>query len=79
VFIGLFLELYSVSRPRVQPVRDPLGLGCHGVEIREFIPPQFRRTGTADRPWVAQYLVYCGWLVFELCFVVTMIVETKGS
>ncbi|KAF9648736.1 general substrate transporter [Thelephora ganbajun] len=24
------------------------------------------------------YLVYCGWLVFELVFVLTMIVETKG-
>jgi len=24
------------------------------------------------------YLVYCGWLSFELCFVLVMIVETKG-
>lgn len=35
-------------------------------------------------PWALEsmkwkyYLVYCGWLVFELGFVVTMIVETKG-
>ena len=42
VFTGFFLELDSVSRPRVQPVRDPLGPGCHGVEIREFLLPQFR-------------------------------------
>ena len=25
-----------------------------------------------------QYLVYCGWLIIELVFVVTYIVETKG-
>ena len=31
-----------------------------------------------DRAWVGQYLVYCGWLSFELCFVLMMIVETKG-
>lgn len=31
-----FLELDSVSRPCVQPVCEPVGPGCHEVEIREF-------------------------------------------
>ena len=44
-----------------------------------FVVLSFVVTGTADLPWVGQYLVYCGWLVFELCFVLTLIVETKGS
>ena len=43
MFTSSFLELDSVSRPRIQPIRDPLGPRCHGVEIREFLLPQFRR------------------------------------
>lgn len=36
-------------------------------------------------PWALEaigwwyYLVYCGWLVFELVFVLWFIVETKGA
>ena len=36
-------------------------------------------------PWALEaigwwyYLVYCGWLVFELIFVLWFIVETKGA
>ena len=36
-------------------------------------------------PWALEaigwwyYLVYCGWLVFELVFVLWFIVETKGT
>lgn len=35
-------------------------------------------------PWAIEaigwwyYIVYCGWLVIELVFVITFIVETKG-
>lgn len=35
-----------------------------------------RQTDHADI--VKQYLVYCGWLIIELVFVVTYIVETRG-
>lgn len=36
-------------------------------------------------PWAIEaigwwyYIVYCGWLIVELVFVVTFIVETKGE
>lgn len=36
-------------------------------------------------PWALQaiswwyYVVYCGWLIFELVFVIFFIVETKGK
>ena len=72
-------ELDVVPRARIQPVCKPLGSGCNGVEIRKFGLPQFRGPGHANHPRVGQYLVYCCWLVFELTFVLTMIVETKGS
>lgn len=32
-----------------------------------------------DRPSFVQYLFYCGWLIFELIFVMVYIVETRGD
>ena len=48
------------------------------MEIRGFFFLSSVIANTTDDVWVGQYFVYCGWLVFEFGFVLTMIVETKG-
>ena len=68
-------ELRRIVHSRFQPIRKSMGSERHGMAIctcslhPASIPPLITSS---------QYLVYCGWLIIELVFVVTYIVETKG-
>lgn len=58
---------------------NPWALDVMGWKYVSFVFCSAVVAGTANHLRAGQYLVYCCWLVFELAFVLTMIVETKGS
>lgn len=71
-----YIEHYYSPYIVLQPVSESTGLRGNGLEICASL--MYLTLGSFADGY-HQYLVYCGWLCFELIFVLNFVIETKSK
>ncbi|KAI0342860.1 general substrate transporter [Trametopsis cervina] len=87
-FIFLFYLFYDIAYTPMLVAYTleilPFNIRAKGFAVMNFVVALTLAFNQFVNPWALDaigwryYLVYCGWLIIELVFIVTNIVETKG-
>lgn len=87
-FVFLFYMFYDLAYTPMLVAYTleilPFGIRAKGFAVMNFVVSLTLAFNQFVNPWALDamgwryYLVYCGWLIIELVFVITYVIETRG-